>query len=66
MQVAVVSGAEYYKKVIIPNLHDVIFSFKGEEIGMQNANISYEDTIDPQGCNCGPDRYQSKPRLGLE
>ncbi len=25
---------------------------------MINANISYEDTVDPQGLNCGPDRYQ--------
>ena len=25
---------------------------------MVNANISYEDTIDPAGCNCGPDKYQ--------
>ena len=39
-----------------------IFS-QGEEIGMLNANISYEDTIDPQGCNCGPDRYESKKNI---
>ena len=25
---------------------------------MVNANISYEDTIDPAGCNCGPEGYQ--------
>jgi len=35
---------------------------KGEEIGMLNANISFEDTVDPQGCNCGPDRYQSRAK----
>ncbi len=39
--------------------------FQGEEIGMLNANISYEDTIDPQGCNCGPDRYQCKNNSDL-
>lgn len=25
--------------------------FKGEEIGMLNTNISFEDTEDPQACN---------------
>ena len=25
---------------------------------MTNTNISYADTVDPAGCNCGPDNYQ--------
>ena len=29
---------------------------------MLNTNISYEDTIDPAGCNCGPENYQECSR----
>ena len=25
---------------------------------MTNTNISYADTVDPAGCNCGPENYQ--------
>jgi len=39
-------------------LPGVAVTYNGDEIGMVNANISYEDTIDPAGCNCGPDKYQ--------
>ena len=24
---------------------------------MANANLTYEDTVDPSGCRCGPDHY---------
>ncbi|CAL8133725.1 unnamed protein product [Orchesella dallaii] len=37
-------------------------TYYGEEIGMQNANISWEDTVDPAGCQVGPDRYQQFSR----
>ena len=33
---------------------------------MLNAEISFEDTIDPQGCNCGPDRYERKYIIKLK
>jgi alpha-glucosidase len=33
-------------------------TYYGEEIGMQDTEISWEDTVDPAGCNAGPDRYQ--------
>ena len=33
---------------------------QGEEIGQLNNNdITYEQTVDPRGCNCGPDLYNS-------
>ncbi|ODN01427.1 Maltase 1 [Orchesella cincta] len=32
-------------------------SYYGEEIGMSNANISWEDTTDEFACAAGPDRY---------
>lgn len=38
-------------------LPGVSVTYQGEEIGMTNAEISWEDTVDPSGCNCGPDRY---------
>jgi alpha-glucosidase len=32
-------------------------AYYGEEIGMEDTEISFEDTVDPAGCNAGPDRY---------
>lgn len=43
-------------------LPGVAVTYNGDEIGMLNTNISYEDTVDPAGCNCGPDRYQECSR----
>lgn len=37
-------------------------TYYGEEIGMKDQFISYEDTLDPQGCNMGPDRYEQFSR----
>ena len=36
--------------------------YYGEEIGMVDADISYEDTMDPWGCNCGPINYANCSR----
>lgn len=33
-------------------------TYYGEEISMKDQYISYEDTLDPQGCQMGPDRYE--------
>ena len=38
-------------------LPGVAVTYQGEEIGQTNTEISYEDTVDPAGCNCGPDHY---------
>lgn len=35
---------------------------QGEEIGMDDVWISYNDTVDPAACNAGPDRYQYTTR----
>lgn len=43
-------------------LPGVAVTYYGEELGMTNTNISYEDTVDPSGCNCGPDHYQECSR----
>ncbi|KAK7070732.1 hypothetical protein SK128_004086, partial [Halocaridina rubra] len=37
-------------------------TYYGEEIGMENTWISWEDTQDPEGCNWGPDKYEEHSR----
>ncbi|XP_047501137.1 maltase A3-like isoform X1 [Penaeus chinensis] len=37
-------------------------TYNGEEIGMVNTFISWEDTQDPQGCRYGPEHYQEFSR----
>ena len=41
-------------------LPGVSVTYNGEEIGMTNTDISWEDTIDPAGCNCGPEHYADR------
>ncbi|XP_043269057.1 alpha-glucosidase-like [Venturia canescens] len=36
--------------------------YNGDEIGMEDVWLSYNDTVDPAGCNAGPDRYNFKSR----
>lgn len=44
-------------------LPGVAVTYYGEEIGMVNKNdISWEDTQDPQACNAGKEKYQSRSR----
>jgi alpha-glucosidase len=44
--------------MIVHLLPGASVTYYGEEIGMQDTEISWEDTVDPSGCNAGPDRYQ--------
>lgn len=37
-------------------------TYNGEEIGMEDTWISWEDTKDPQGCNAGRDHYETASR----
>lgn len=37
-------------------------TYNGEEIGMEDRWISWEDTVDPAGCNMGEDRYEQFSR----
>ena len=39
--------------LITMTLPGVAVTYQGEEIGMVNTDISYEDTVDPSGCNSG-------------
>lgn len=36
--------------------------YNGDEIGMEDLWLSYNDTVDPAGCNVGPDRYELASR----
>ncbi|RLU25537.1 hypothetical protein DMN91_001693 [Ooceraea biroi] len=36
--------------------------YNGDEIGMVDRNFTYAETVDPAGCNAGPDRYHLKSR----
>ena len=36
--------------------------YNGDEIGMQDRNFTYYETVDPAGCNAGPERYFLKSR----
>uniref|UniRef100_A0A182Q4Z7 alpha-glucosidase n=1 Tax=Anopheles farauti TaxID=69004 RepID=A0A182Q4Z7_9DIPT len=48
--------------MIILSLPGVSVTYNGEEIGMDDVWISYNDTVDPAACNAGPDRYQYTTR----
>jgi glycosidase len=37
-------------------------TYNGEEIGMENTFITWEQCVDPQGINAGPDHYLEKTR----
>lgn len=36
--------------------------FNGEELGMDNMHYTWEQTVDPQGCNAGPENYDKVSR----
>ena len=38
-------------------LPGVAVTYNGEEIGMTNTDVSWEDTVDPAGLNCGEEHF---------
>ena len=57
-------GAEYNNafNMISLTLPGVAVTYYGEEIGMNNnMDITFEETVDPSGVNCGPDHYNDEP-----
>jgi len=38
--------------------------YNGDEIGMLDRRFTYAETVDPAGCNAGPDRYRSRDKTG--
>ncbi|XP_041776082.1 maltase 2-like [Anopheles merus] len=46
-------------QLMLLTLPGVAVTYNGDEIGMiDHRDISYEDTLDPQGCNLGPEGYR--------
>ncbi|XP_043250144.1 alpha-glucosidase-like [Colletes gigas] len=43
-------------------LPGVAIIYNGDEIGMLDRNFTYQETVDPAGCNAGPNRYYLKSR----
>ncbi|XP_035914171.1 maltase 1-like [Anopheles stephensi] len=49
--------------VLLMTLPGVAVTYNGEEIGMVDyRDMSWEDSLDPQGCNVGPEEYRWKSR----
>ena len=48
--------------MLVLTLPGVSVTYQGEEIGMINTNITWEDTLDPAGLACGPQGYQQCSR----
>ncbi|CAG0879003.1 unnamed protein product [Cyprideis torosa] len=57
-------GSEYVDAInmIVQLVPGTAITYQGEEIGMEDTFISWEDTQDPFGCNCGIENYQSCSR----
>ncbi|KAJ8687801.1 hypothetical protein QAD02_023595 [Eretmocerus hayati] len=45
--------------MILPGITVV---YEGDEIGMVDTPLTYKETLDPQGCIAGPERYVGKSR----
>ncbi|KAL5287696.1 Mal-A1.2 family protein [Megaselia abdita] len=48
--------------ILVQTLPGHAVTYYGDEIGMKNVYVSYEETVDPQGINAGPDRYRQLSR----
>ncbi|XP_017868312.1 PREDICTED: maltase A1-like [Drosophila arizonae] len=48
--------------MLIMMLPGVSVTYQGEELGMTDGQISWEDTVDPWACNSNPDIYEKYTR----
>ncbi|KAH8390165.1 hypothetical protein KR200_008418, partial [Drosophila serrata] len=57
-------GKEYIDamNMLVMILPGVSVTYQGEEIGMTDGEISWEDTVDPWGCNSNPEIYEQYTR----
>ena len=49
----------HFLSLLLPG---VALTYNGEEIGMEDTSITWEQCLDPQGRNAGPDEYLSYTR----
>lgn len=50
--------------ILLQTLPGNAVTYNGEEIGMPDGYVSWEDTVDPQGCNTNPTDYLEYSRDG--
>jgi len=43
-------------------LKGTAITYYGEEIGMEDTYLTWEETVDPQACNMDPQRYENFSR----
>ncbi|KAL7286329.1 hypothetical protein TKK_0019287 [Trichogramma kaykai] len=43
-------------------LPGIMVIYNGDEIGMVDRDFSFEETVDPAGCNAGEEKYEDKSR----
>lgn len=48
--------------ILLKTLPGISITYQGEEIGMTDLIISWQETVDPQACNTDPTRYHSFSR----
>ncbi|XP_011205957.2 maltase A3 [Bactrocera dorsalis] len=48
--------------IMLKTLPGISVTYQGEEIGMTDVWISWEETVDPQGCQSNPDEYERLTR----
>ncbi|XP_068145406.1 maltase A1 [Drosophila tropicalis] len=48
--------------ILLQTLPGHAVTYNGEELGMTDVWISWEDTVDPNACNTDPDRYYDRSR----
>ena len=49
----------HFLSLLLPG---VALTYNGEEIGMEDTSVTWEQCLDPQGRNAGPDEYLSYTR----
>ncbi|ALC40924.1 Mal-A1 [Drosophila busckii] len=48
--------------ILLQTLPGHAVTYNGEELGMTDVFISWEDTVDPQACNSDPEHYYARSR----
>ncbi|KAJ8680494.1 hypothetical protein QAD02_016281, partial [Eretmocerus hayati] len=48
--------------VMVQLLPGVAVTYNGDEIGMENTKLTWEQTVDPQGCNAGRAGFEKQSR----
>ena len=44
--------------IMLQTLPGIAVTYQGEEMGLVNTHLAWEETIDPWACNTDPDRYE--------